>query len=224
MNDSNSAQNASGSRLRITEIFCSLQGESRTTGWPTTFIRLTGCPLRCGYCDTAYAFKGGEWLSLKEILQQVDDIGVSHVTVTGGEPLAQKASLELLAALCDRDYKVSLETSGALDISGVDPRVARVVDVKTPGSLEQEKNLWDNLHDLKPSDQLKFVICDRDDYEWSKRLMDKYHLQQRCEVLFSAAYGELTATQLADWIVEDRLPVRFQIQLHKVLWGEKPGV
>ncbi len=158
MNDSNSAQNASGSRLRITEIFCSLQGESRTTGWPTTFIRLTGCPLRCGYCDTAYAFKGGEWLSLKEILQQVDDIGVLHVTVTGGEPLAQKASLELLAALCDRDYKVSLETSGALDISGVDPRVARVVDVKTPGSLEQEKNLWDNLHDLKPSDQLKFVI------------------------------------------------------------------
>ncbi len=224
MNDSNPEQNASGSRLRITEIFCSLQGESRTTGWPTTFIRLTGCPLRCGYCDTAYAFKGGEWLSLKEILQQVDDIGVSHVTVTGGEPLAQKASLELLAALCDRDYKVSLETSGALDISGVDPRVARVVDVKTPGSLEQEKNLWENLHDLKPSDQLKFVICDRDDYEWSKRLMDKHHLQQRCEVLFSAAYGELTATQLADWIVEDRLPVRFQIQLHKVLWGEKPGV
>ena len=224
MNDSNSAQNASGSRLRITEIFCSLQGESRTTGWPTTFIRLTGCPLRCGYCDTAYAFKGGEWLSLKEILQQVDDIGVSHVTVTGGEPLAQKASLELLAALCDRDYKVSLETSGALDISGVDPRVARVVDVKTPGSLEQEKNLWENLHDLKPSDQLKFVICDRDDYEWSKQLMDKHHLQQRCEVLFSPAYGELTATQLADWIVEDRLPVRFQIQLHKVLWGEKQGV
>ena len=224
MNDSNSAQNASGSRLRITEIFCSLQGESRTTGWPTTFIRLTGCPLRCGYCDTAYAFKGGEWLSLKEILQQVDDIGVSHVTVTGGEPLAQKASLELLAALCDRDYKVSLETSGALDISGVDPRVARVVDVKTPGSLEQEKNLWENLHDLKPSDQLKFVICDRGDYEWSKRLMDKHHLQQRCEVLFSPAYGELTATQLADWIVEDRLPVRFQIQLHKVLWGEKQGV
>ena len=224
MNDSNPEQNASGSRLRITEIFCSLQGESRTTGWPTTFIRLTGCPLRCGYCDTAYAFKGGEWLSLKEILQQVDDIGVSHVTVTGGEPLAQKASLELLAALCDRDYKVSLETSGALDISGVDPRVARVVDVKTPGSLEQEKNLWENLHDLKPSDQLKFVICDRDDYEWSKRLMDKHHLQQRCEVLFSPAYGELTATQLADWIVEDRLPVRFQIQLHKVLWGEKPGV
>ena len=224
MNDSNSAQNASGSRLRITEIFCSLQGESRTTGWPTTFIRLTGCPLRCGYCDTAYAFKGGEWLSLKEILQQVDDIGVSHVTVTGGEPLAQKASLELLAALCDRDYKVSLETSGALDISGVDPRVARVVDVKTPGSLEQEKNLWENLHDLKPSDQLKFVICDRGDYEWSKRLMDKHHLQQRCEVLFSPAYGELTATQLADWIVEDRLPVRFQIQLHKLLWGEKQGV
>ena len=224
MNDSNSAQNASGSRLRITEIFCSLQGESRTTGWPTTFIRLTGCPLRCGYCDTAYAFKGGEWLSLKEILQQVDDIGVSHVTVTGGEPLAQKASLELLAALCDRDYKVSLETSGALDISGVDPRVARVVDVKTPGSLEQEKNLWENLHDLKPSDQLKFVICDRDDYEWSKQLMDKHHLQQRCEVLFSPAYGELTATQLADWIVEDRLPVRFQIQLHKLLWGEKQGV
>ena len=224
MNDSNPEANTSGSRLRITEIFCSLQGESRTTGWPTTFIRLTGCPLRCGYCDTAYAFRGGEWLSLKEILQQVDDIGVSHVTVTGGEPLAQKTSLELLTALCDRDYKVSLETSGALDISDVDPRVARVVDVKTPGSLEQDKNLWDNLHDLKSSDQLKFVICDRDDYEWSKRLMHEHHLQQRCEVLFSPVYGQLQATQLADWIVEDRLPVRFQIQLHKVLWGEKQGV
>ena len=224
MIDSNPEQNAAVSRLRITEIFCSLQGESRSTGWPTTFIRLTGCPLRCGYCDTAYAFKGGEWFSIKEILQRVDDMGVSHVTVTGGEPLAQKASLELLAALCDRDYKVSLETSGSLDISDVDPRVARVVDIKTPGSLEQDKNLWENLHDLKSSDQLKFVICDRDDYEWSKRLMDQHHLQQRCEVLFSPAYGELSATQLADWIVEDCLPVRFQIQLHKVLWGEKQGV
>ena len=224
MNDSNPEQNASGSRLRITEIFCSLQGESRTTGWPTTFIRLTGCPLRCGYCDTAYAFKGGAWLSIHEILHQVDDIGVSHVTVTGGEPLAQKASLELLAALCDLDYKVSLETSGALDIRDVDPRVARVVDVKTPGSLEQDKNLWENLHDLKPSDQLKFVICDRDDYQWSKQLVDERHLQERCEVLFSPAYGQLQATELADWIVQDRLPVRFQIQLHKLLWGEKQGV
>lgn len=224
MNDSNPDQKTPGERLRITEIFCSLQGESRSTGWPTTFVRLTGCPLRCGYCDTAYAFKGGEWLSLKEILQRVDDIGVSHVTVTGGEPLAQKASLELLAALCDRDYKVSLETSGSLDISGVDPRVARVVDIKTPGSLEQDKNLWENLHDLKPSDQLKFVICDRDDYQWSKQLMEEHHLHQRCEVLFSPAYAQQQATRLADWIVEDRLPVRFQIQLHKVLWGEKQGV
>ena len=224
MNDSNPDQKTPGERLRITEIFCSLQGESRSTGWPTTFIRLTGCPLRCGYCDTAYAFKGGEWLSLEEILQRVDDIGVSHVTVTGGEPLAQKASPGLLAALCDRDYKVSLETSGALDISDVDPRVARVIDIKTPGSLEQDKNLWENLHDLKPSDQLKFVICDRDDYQWSKQLMEEHHLHQRCEVLFSPAYAQLQATQLADWIVEDRLPVRFQIQLHKVLWGEKQGV
>jgi len=224
MNDSNPDQPVSPGRLRITEIFCSLQGESRSVGWPTIFIRLTGCPLRCGYCDTAYAFKGGEWLSLEEILQRVDDLGVSHVTVTGGEPLAQKASLELLTALCDRDYRVSLETSGSLDISDVDPRVARVVDIKTPGSLEQDKNLWKNLHDLKQSDQLKFVICDRDDYQWSKQLMDKHRLQQRCEVLFSPAYGELLATQLADWIVEDRLPVRFQIQLHKVLWGEKQGV
>ena len=224
MNDTNPEQNTAVSRLRITEIFCSLQGESRSTGWPTTFIRLTGCPLRCGYCDTAYAFKGGEWFSIKEILQRVDDMGVSHVTVTGGEPLAQKASLELLAALCDLDYKVSLETSGSLDISDVDPRVARVVDIKTPGSLEQDKNLWENLHDLKSSDQLKFVICDREDYEWSKRLMDQHHLQQRCEVLFSPAYDVLPATQLANWILEDRLPVRFQIQLHKVLWGEKQGV
>jgi len=224
MNDSNPDQPVSTGRLRITEIFCSLQGESRSVGWPTIFIRLTGCPLRCGYCDTTYAFKGGEWLSLEEILQRVDDLGVSHVTVTGGEPLAQKASLELLTALCDRDYRVSLETSGSLDISDVDPRVARVVDIKTPGSLEQDKNLWKNLHDLKQSDQLKFVICDRDDYQWSKQLMDKHRLQQRCEVLFSPAYGELLATQLADWIVEDRLPVRFQIQLHKVLWGEKQGV
>jgi len=224
MNDSNPDQPVSPGRLRITEIFCSLQGESRSVGWPTIFIRLTGCPLRCGYCDTTYAFKGGEWLSLEEILQRVDDLGVSHVTVTGGEPLAQKASLELLTALCDRDYRVSLETSGSLDISDVDPRVARVVDIKTPGSLEQDKNLWKNLHDLKQSDQLKFVICDRDDYQWSKQLMDKHRLQQRCEVLFSPAYGELLATQLADWIVEDRLPVRFQIQLHKVLWGEKQGV
>lgn len=224
MNDSNPDQHAPPNRLRITEIFCSLQGESRTTGWPTTFIRLTGCPLRCGYCDTAYAFKGGEWLSLSEILQRVDEIGVSHVTVTGGEPLAQKGSLELLAALCDRDYQVSLETSGALDISGVDPRVARVVDIKTPGSLERDKNLWENLHDLKPSDQLKFVICDRDDYQWSKQLMKEHQLHQRCEVLFSTAYGQLQATELAEWIVEDRLPVRFQIQLHKLLWGEKPGV
>ncbi len=224
MNDSNPDQPVSPGCLRITEIFCSLQGESSSVGWPTTFIRLTGCPLRCGYCDTAYAFKGGEWLSINEILQQVDEIGVAHVTVTGGEPLTQKASLELLASLCDRDYLVSLETSGALDIREVDPRVARVVDVKTPGSLEQDRNLWENLHALKSTDQLKFVICDRDDYEWSRQLVDKHQLHLSCEVLFSPAYGQLQATQLANWIVEDRLPVRFQIQLHKLLWGEKQGV
>ncbi|MEN8213509.1 MAG: 7-carboxy-7-deazaguanine synthase QueE [Pseudomonadota bacterium] len=224
MNDSRPDQNVLASRLRITEIFCSLQGESRSMGWPTTFIRLTGCPLRCGYCDTSYAFKGGEWLSLAEILQRVDGIGVQHVTVTGGEPLAQKASLELLTLLCDRDYLVSLETSGALDISAVDPRVARVIDIKTPGSQEQQSNLWDNLHHLKPSDQLKFVICGRDDYLWSKQLLERHQLQHLCEVLFSPAYGELQPVELANWIVADRLPVRFQIQLHKLLWGEKQGV
>jgi len=211
-------------QLRITEIFCSLQGESRTVGWPTVFVRLTGCPLRCQYCDTAYAFKGGEQRDLDTILAEVARFSVRHVTVTGGEPLAQKACLELLSALCDAGYKVSLETSGALDISAVDTRVARVLDIKTPGSAEVEKNLWTNLSLLTANDQVKFVICDRADYDWSKAILHQYQLADRCEVLFSPSYQQLEATVLADWIVADRLPVRFQLQLHKLLWGERPGV
>ena len=212
------------SRLRITEIFCSLQGESRSVGWPTVFVRLTGCPLRCGYCDTEYAFKGGEWEEIDGILDQVAAYGVSHVTVTGGEPLAQRECGELLGRLCDEGYQVSLETSGALDISAVDPRVERVVDLKTPGSGEESKNLMSNIGELNATDQLKFVICDRADYDWARAMMDEYRLADHCEILFSPSAGELEPVQLADWIVEDRLPVRFQLQLHKILWGDKPGV
>lgn len=211
-------------RLRITEIFGSLQGESSSVGWPTAFVRLTGCPLRCGYCDTTYAFKGGEWLTIEEILRQVEVIGCRHVTVTGGEPLAQRGVLGLLTRLCDLGYQVSLETSGAVDISAVDPRVVRVVDVKTPASREVESNLWENLEQLRQGDQLKFVICDREDYLWSRQLVTDRQLAQRCEVLFSPAWGEVEASELAGWILADRLPVRFQIQLHKYLWGEQAGV
>ena len=209
--------------LRITEIFLSLQGESRTVGIPTVFVRLTGCPLRCLYCDTAYAFKGGEAVTLEDVLARVADYGVRHVTVTGGEPLAQTACLELLAVLCDRGYEVSLETSGALDVSVVDPRVVRVVDLKTPASGEVEKNRYENLGHLGPRDQVKFVICDRADYEWAKTELTRHDLPQRCEVLFSPSHGQLPAHELAEWILHDRLPVRFQIQLHKVLWGEERG-
>jgi len=209
--------------LRVTEIFLSLQGESRTVGIPTVFVRLTGCPLRCLYCDTAYAFKGGEAVALDDVLARVAGYGVRHVTVTGGEPLAQAACLELLAALCDRGYEVSLETSGALDVSAVDPRVVRVVDLKTPASGEVEKNRYDNLGHLGPRDQVKFVICDRADYEWAKAELARHDLAGRCEVLFSPSYGQLPAHALAEWILHDRLPVRFQIQLHKVLWGEERG-
>ena len=212
------------SRLRITEIFCSLQGESRTVGWPTVFVRLTGCPLRCGYCDTGYAFKGGEWKAIDDILDEIDQYGVAHVTVTGGEPLAQRECGELLSRLCDAGYKVSLETSGALDISGVDSRVERVVDLKTPGSGEESKNLVSNIDELNTNDQLKFVICDRNDYEWAKEIIAQHEIADRCEVLFSPSAGQLEPVKLADWIVEDRLPVRFQLQLHKILWGDKPGV
>jgi 7-carboxy-7-deazaguanine synthase len=210
--------------LRITEIFCSLQGESSLVGLPTVFVRLTGCPLRCGYCDTAYAFKGGESLELEIILDRVAAFGVQHVTVTGGEPLAQTSCHALLVALCDAGYRVSLETSGALDVAEVDSRVKRVMDIKTPSSGEVDRNLWSNLKLLVPDDEVKFVIGDRDDYEWSKGVVSEYSLASRCGVLFSPVYGVLAARTLADWIVEDRLPVRFQIQLHKLLWGDRPGV
>ncbi|MGD9095191.1 MAG: 7-carboxy-7-deazaguanine synthase QueE [Chromatiales bacterium] len=210
--------------LRITEIFCSLQGESSLVGLPTVFVRLTGCPLRCGYCDTAYAFKGGESLELEIILDRVAAFGVQHVTVTGGEPLAQISCHALLVALCDAGYRVSLETSGALDVAEVDSRVKRVMDIKTPSSGEVDRNLWSNLKLLVPDDEVKFVIGDRDDYEWSKGVVSEYSLASRCGVLFSPVYGVLEARTLADWIVEDRLPVRFQIQLHKLLWGDRPGV
>ena len=210
-------------RLRISEIFLSLQGESTTAGLPTVFVRLTGCPLRCHYCDTAYAFRGGEYKDLNDVVTEVASHQVRHVTVTGGEPLAQPACLALLTRLCDAGYQVSLETGGALDISRVDSRVMKVVDLKTPGSGEVDKNLYRNLDHLSPRDQVKFVICDRADYEWACDMLDRYRLATRCEVLFSPSYGQQDATRLADWIVDDRLPVRFQVQLHKILWGDEPG-
>jgi 7-carboxy-7-deazaguanine synthase len=187
-------------------------------------VRLTGCPLRCGYCDTTYAFKGGETLELDTVLEQVAAFGVEHVTVTGGEPLAQTSCHALLVALCDAGYRVSLETSGALDIADVDERVKRVMDIKTPSSGEVDRNLWSNLKLLVPDDEVKFVIGDRDDYKWSKGILSEHSLASRCGVLFSPVYGVLEAGTLADWIVDDRLPVRFQIQLHKLLWGDRPGV
>ena len=211
------------SRLRITEIFHSLQGESNTVGLPTVFVRLTGCPLRCGYCDTSYAFKGGSWMSLAQIKAVVDEFHARYVTVTGGEPLAQEACLDLLASLCDDGYRVSLETSGALDISRVDPRVVRVMDIKTPASGEAEKNRYQNIEQLNPHDQVKFVICDEADYHWSRQLLQDRDLEARCEVLFSPVNGTLDPTQLAEWILRDRLNVRFQIQLHKYLWGNVSG-
>ena len=209
--------------LRITEIFLSLQGESRTVGVPTVFVRLTGCPLRCQYCDTAYAFYGGESRSLDTILAQVAGYKVHHVTVTGGEPLAQKACQSLLTRLCDAGYAVSLETSGAIAVEEVDSRVSRVVDIKTPGSGEVSKNRFENIPHLTAHDQVKFVICDRADYDWAKQITEEHDLAERCEVLFSPSAQQLPARELADWIVADRLPVRFQIQLHKYLWGDEPG-
>ncbi|MGH8503733.1 MAG: 7-carboxy-7-deazaguanine synthase QueE [Gammaproteobacteria bacterium] len=217
------AQAAVADRLRVSEIFYSLQGETRTVGWPTVFVRLTGCPLRCGYCDTEYAFRGGRWMAVSAILSEVAAFGARYVTVTGGEPLAQKNCLKLLSRLCDLEYQVSLETSGAMDIRDVDPRVVKVVDLKTPGSGEVDKNLYRNIHYLEPKDQVKFVICDRSDYEWAKAALDRYRLDGRCEVLFSPSHGQLDAGLLADWMLADRLPVRLQIQLHKYLWGDVPG-
>lgn len=210
-------------RLRLTEIFLSVQGESRSVGWPTVFVRLTGCPLRCQYCDTAYAFHGGEWWEIDAILAEVARHGARHVCVTGGEPLAQKRCLALLEKLCDAGYEVSLETSGALDISGVDPRVSRVVDLKTPGSKEMQRNRLENIALLTPRDQLKFVICDRADYEWARAMVAEHQLADRCEVLFSPSQGQLEPRQLAEWLLADKLPVRFQLQLHKVLWGDVAG-
>lgn len=210
-------------RLRINEIFFSLQGEARTVGLPTVFIRLTGCPLRCGYCDTAYAFQGGEWMSLEEIVSNVMQYETVHVTVTGGEPLAQPDCIGLLKLLCDKGYQVSLETSGALDISAVDRRISRVMDLKTPGSGEQSRNLLDNIEQLTAHDQLKFVICDRNDYMWAREMIIRYELTSRCEVLISPSHGQINARELAEWVLEDRLPVRFQLQLHKLLWGDEPG-
>jgi 7-carboxy-7-deazaguanine synthase len=211
------------SALRITEIFHSLQGESRPVGCRTAFVRLTGCPLRCAYCDTAYAFHGGKRVELAEVLAQVAAFQVRHVCVTGGEPLAQPACHDLLVALCDAGYQVSLETSGALDIAGVDPRVLVVLDLKTPASGECARNLWTNLPLLKTRDQIKFVICSRPDYEWAREQLRQHGLADRCEVLFSPAWEKQPARELADWILEDRLPVRLQVQLHKYLWGDGPG-
>lgn len=213
--------NIANESLRISEIFFSLQGETSRTGLPTVFIRLTGCPLRCGYCDTAYAFTGGANLSLSEILADVRRYPTRHICVTGGEPLAQKNALLLLQKLCDENYSVSLETSGALDVSAVDPRVLKVLDIKTPGSGEVKKNLWSNLNHLSAQDEIKFVLCDEADYQWAKNILVERKLSNLCPVLFSAAQGQITPTQLAEWILRDGLTVRLQVQLHKILWDNE---
>lgn len=209
--------------VRITEIFFSLQGESSRVGLPTVFIRLTGCPLRCRYCDTAYAFHGGQVIAIDDVLAKVTHYNARYVTVTGGEPLAQRLCLALLKRLCDAGFAVSLETGGALDISGVDNRVMRIMDLKTPGSGEHLKNRYENIGYLSGRDQVKFVICDRRDYQWAKEILDRFELNAVCEILFSAADNGLNPATLADWILEDNLPVRFQMQLHKYLWGDVPG-
>lgn len=210
-------------RLRVTEIFHSLQGEARDVGRRTVFVRLTGCPLRCTYCDTTYSFFGGAWWTIDSVLEEVARHAPGHVCVTGGEPLAQRRCLVLLARLCDAGYSVSLETSGALDIAGVDRRVSRVLDIKTPASGEMHRNRLENLPLLTPHDQVKFVVCDRADYEWARDTLKAHAIEQRCEVLFSPAYGQVAPRDLAEWILADRLPVRFQMQLHKLLWGDAPG-
>lgn len=209
--------------LRISEIFFSLQGETSRVGLPTVFVRLTGCPLRCNYCDTTYAFSGGQTMTLEAILSEVARHGAHYVTVTGGEPLAQRNCLPLLRALCDAGYEVSLETGGALDVSGVDARVVKVLDLKTPASGEMEKNLWRNLEHLNPHDEIKFVLCDQADYEWAKQVLLEHKLAQHCGVLFSPAQGQLTPKNVAEWILRDHLPVRLQVQLHKLLWGNEAG-
>ncbi len=210
-------------RLRLTEIFASLQGEADTVGWPTVFVRLTGCPLRCHYCDTTYSFYGGEWHAIDAVVASVRALGPQRVCVTGGEPLAQPNVHRLMRRLCDEGFTVSLETSGSLNASDVDPRVVRVLDVKTPGSGEVDRNLLENFRNLRPSDLVKFVITSRADYEWSGRFCADFRLPEQVQVLYSPAHGEIEPRQLAEWILEDRLNVRFQMQLHKFLWGEEKG-
>lgn len=210
-------------RLRINEIFHSLQGEADTVGFPTVFVRLTGCPLRCRYCDTEYAFHAGDWHDIEAILERVRAFGTRHVCVTGGEPLAQPNCLKLLARLCDAGFDVSLETSGAMDIAAVDARVSRVLDVKTPGSQEESRNRTANFALLTRRDQVKFVVCSREDFDWSRQYVREHALGSRCQVLFSPSYGEVSPTALAEWILAERLDVRFQLQLHKILWGDVPG-
>ena len=214
-------------KLKINEIFYSLQGESKTVGLPTIFIRLTGCPLRCRYCDTEYAFKEGQWKNFATIFEEILQYNTSYVTVTGGEPLAQKSCVKFLTQLCDKGYQVSLETSGAMDVEAVDSRVMKVMDIKTPSSEEQSKNMLSNLEFIQPDDQIKFVICNREDYEWSVDMISQYQLTEKCEVLFSPVNltedSNLTK-ELAEWILNDQLSVRYQIQLHKFIWGDIPGV
>jgi 7-carboxy-7-deazaguanine synthase len=216
------AEHELAARLKITEIFYSIQGEAAFSGWPTVFVRLTGCPLRCQYCDTAYAFTGGEWRTFKEITAEVRKYATPYVCVTGGEPLAQPRVAALLCELCDAGFSVSLETSGALDIAPVDTRVSRVVDLKTPGSREAHRNRWENLALLTPHDGVKIVICDRADYDWARSVLAERG-PLPCPVFFSPSHEQLAARQLADWIIEDRLHVRMQVQLHKLLWGNVPG-
>jgi 7-carboxy-7-deazaguanine synthase len=218
-----SEQAVKSERLRINEIFHSLQGEADCVGFPTVFVRLTGCPLRCQYCDTEYAFHSGEWFDLDAVLTKVRELNAQYVCVTGGEPLAQPNCLKLLERLCDAGFSVSLETSGALDVAAVDSRVSRVIDVKTPASNEAPRNRIENFAHLSPRDQLKFVICSRADYDWSKDFLREHALTERCRILFSPSYNQLAPTVLAEWILADHLPVRFQMQLHKVLWGDVPG-
>ncbi|MBM3360484.1 MAG: 7-carboxy-7-deazaguanine synthase QueE [Candidatus Methylopumilus sp.] len=211
-------------QLKIFEIFYSLQGESSRVGLPTIFIRLSGCPMRCHYCDTAYAFQGGSMMTIDEIMETIKKYHTHYVTVTGGEPLAQKEVLNLLKVLADQNFKVSLETGGGLSIKEVDPRIKIILDIKTPESGEEKKNYWDNLNFIHLKDEIKFVLCSREDYDWAKKIINQYKLSEKCDVLFSPVYQKLNITDLGDWILEDQLPVRMQIQLHKLLWGEKPGV